>query len=137
MKRSLKSKRNINNVLRSKLFLIFCLTLVVLLSVSVVKEMLRKNEINQEIKVLETEIVSLEDNNQELTNLIDYLNSSSWQEKEVKTRLNLKEAGEEVVFIPQENKNMAYNNILSTEQESTKLARLNNTEKWWNYFFNN
>ena len=75
MKRSLKSKRNINNVLRSKLFLIFCLTLVVLLSVSVVKEMLRKNEINQEIKVLETEIVSLEDNNQELTNLIDYLNS--------------------------------------------------------------
>lgn len=131
-------KVNFKNLLYSKFFLIFCLVLVMLLSVSVVKEVLRKIEINREINFLEQEIAQMENKNQELAELIDYFNTSRFQEKEVKSRLNLKEQGETVVFIPENNRTGNFS--ITTEDsgnEGVKTAQITNPQKWWGYFFSN
>lgn len=133
-----KIKWGIGSALHSKFFLIICLMIIIFLSVSVVKELLRKAEINSDIKQIQEQIAILENNNEELNDLMDYLNSSSFQEKEIKSRLNLKEAGEKVVFIPNKNKtDINYN--FTGEGEITKEnnnKETNNPHNWWNYFFN-
>jgi cell division protein FtsB len=135
-----KSKWSFGKILHSKFFLFFCLAIIFFLSVSVVKELLRKAEINRDIKDIRQQIAMLENNNEELNNLVDYLNSSSFQEKEVKSRLNMKETGEKVVFIPNDNKtNINYNNITEeneTENSISEETDINNANNWWNYFFN-
>ena len=130
-------KKSVKSVLTSKFFLLLCTVLIMLFSVSVVKELLRRIEINKEISTLEQEIGVLESNNQELANLIDYINSSRYQEKEIKARLNLQESGEQVVFVPQ---NGRTNSVMLPDAETGINANIDqsgnaNYTKWWNYFF--
>ena len=56
-------------------------TVLIFFSISLVKEIVRKAEIDNEIAELEKEIEELESTNTELADLIQYLNSTSWQEK--------------------------------------------------------
>ena len=143
-KRIMKNKQrqdkkwSLGKLLHSRLFLFFCLTVIVLLSVSVVKELLRRQEINRQINQLEAEIASIENNNQELSGLVDYFNSSTFQEKEVKTRLNLKASGEKVVFLSNTNKNSVSSNqeAITEGEKKNSEAKVGNPQKWIDYFFN-
>ncbi|MFH0818708.1 MAG: septum formation initiator family protein [Patescibacteria group bacterium] len=123
-------------ILRSKVFLLVCFVLVAFFSVSVVKELIRKSEINHEIENLQNQIAYLEDTNQELGDLIDYINSSTFQEKEVKSRLNLRAEGEKVVLIPENSQpgNLT-SEIKSSGESVTNENNLSNPQLWWNYFF--
>lgn len=136
-KKDNNKKWNLNSILHSRFFLIFSIVLMVLLSISVIKELIRRTEINREITQMSAEITALNNNNQELSALVDYFNSSAFQEKEVKTRLNLKASGEKVVFLSNTDKNSINFNINSEVSNETKVssASANNPQKWLNYFF--
>jgi len=136
-KKDNNKKWNLNNILHTRLFLIFSIVLVVLLSISVIKELIRRTEINREINLMSAEITALNDNNQELSTLVDYFNSSAFQEKEVKTRLNLKANGEKVVFLSNTDKNSINFNINAEaiNENNVDSVNTNNPQKWLNYFF--
>lgn len=120
-------------VIRSRSFAVTMIIGIAILSVSLAKEIIRKVQIRQQISELEREIGTLEQHNQELNNLLAYFNSSTFQEKEAKVKLNLTAPGETVVVLPDTG--------LAAEAESTAVAISNseptsNVQKWINYFFN-
>lgn len=121
------------NIFRSKLFLVGGVIILVFISISLVKEVLRRTEINQEIGQLEKEVGDLEERNAELADLIEYLNSTSWQEKEARTKLNLKAEGESIVITPSQN-NLA--NSVATVLVTEPQEQISTPAKWWNYFIN-
>ena len=90
-------------------------------------------QINQEIAKLKLEIVQLGKDNVQLKNLIAYLKTDSFKEKEARRKLGYKKPGEKVVAIPQDN--FAYTNPGNTKETAPadNQPNLNNPEKWWEY----
>lgn len=107
---------------------------VVIIAISLTKEVIRKIEIQREISSLESEIAELEQHNTELNSMMAYFNSSTFQEKEARSKLNLVEPGETVVVLP----NQATDDIVSVAEANRTSASqaLPNYQKWFNYFFN-
>src|SRR3989338_7567904 len=91
---------NVRQLLQSKAFTIGAVFAIVIISISLVKEIIRKVEVNQQISELEQQIADLQQHNAELGDLMQYFNSSSFQEKEASEKLGLKKEGERVVLIP-------------------------------------
>lgn len=120
-------------VFTGKAFTIFAVLGIIAVAVSLTQEIVRKVEINRQIRDLETEIADLEQHNTELNEMMAYFNSSAFQEKEARTRLGLKESGETMVVLP--------NTETATTTPSTNLIEettesIPNSVKWKRYFFN-
>jgi len=90
-------------------------------------------QINQEIAQLKIEIIQLESGNVQLKNLIAYLKTESFREKEARRKLGYKKPGEQVVAIPQDN--FMYTDPGNTKEQapSDSQPRLSNLQKWWEY----
>ncbi len=128
-----KQEFSYRNLLTSKYVLIGGGIILILISISFGKELLRRYKINQEIAELQTEVDTLEERNAELAEVIQYLNSSAWQEKEARTKLNLQEPGETVVITPYQNTNKQASETIIVSQPQPKVS---NPRKWANYFIN-
>lgn len=128
-----KEEFSYRNILTSKYVLVAGLVILVLISISFTKELLRRYKINQEISELQTEVQTLEERNAELAEVIQYLNSTAWQEKEARTKLNLQEKGETVVITPYQNTNKQASETIIVSQPEPKVS---NPRKWVNYFIN-
>lgn len=119
-------------VLQSRWFMIIASLLLVLGAISLVKELMRQMEINQEITSLNDEITTLEGRNAELGRLIERLNSDVWQEKEARLKLGLQKEGEKVVALPLPS-TPEKEETAQTLSETTPLA--SNPSLWFAYFF--
>ncbi len=107
---------------------VFTIILVVLLAWSFVratKEILLRYEINQEIKHLEGQLADLEGKTDKVDQLISYLKTDEYIEKEARLKLNLSKPGEKQI------------NLAPTDQEHQQqvIDRRSNVLKWFNYFF--
>lgn len=88
---------------------------------------------NQEIAQLRIEITTLERENVQIKNLIAYLKTESFREKEARRKLGYKKPGEQVVALPQDN---FIHTDLGTTKDTTLSepeVRLSNPQKWWDY----
>lgn len=120
------------DVLTSRAFTIIVLFAIILLAVSLTKSIIRKVEINKQIADLEVEIASLEQENVELDNVMQYFNSSEYQEKEARTKLGLQQEGESVVIIPND---LPERTATTSTDEAMAAAEVPNSTKWKQYFF--
>lgn len=105
---------------------------IIVLGVALTKELVRKIQIHTQIQELETEISTLEAHNVELNDMLTYFNSSSFQEKEARTKLGLVAPGETVAVLPKTadtDAAAAVNGAAVTQSED------NNPKKWQDYFF--
>lgn len=120
--------------LSSRRFTVLFFFGVVVIAISLTKEVIRKIEIQREISSLESEIAELEQHNTELNAMMAYFNSSTFQEKDARSKLNLMEPGETVVVLP----NQAREATVSVAQANQNQinAALPNYQKWFTYFFN-
>ena len=118
----------------SKFFVVVGVIILILISISLGKELIRKAEINSEIKLLEAEIEGLESKNTEMGDLIKYLNSSSFLEKEAKERLGLQETDEKVVMMPN---NLTKNGVIEIDSSEQAEQSMANPTKWKKYFLTN
>ncbi|MBX4204651.1 MAG: septum formation initiator family protein [Candidatus Doudnabacteria bacterium] len=88
----------------------------------------QKYQTDNQIKQLQAHADQIRGENQELSDLLKYLNSEQYQEKAAREQLNLKKDGEVVVALPQQQEQIASARV--TTQES-------NVKKWYEYFFRN
>ncbi|MFA5967269.1 MAG: septum formation initiator family protein [Patescibacteria group bacterium] len=90
-------------------------------------------QINQEIAKLKVEIVQLGNENLQFKNLIAYLKTESFREKEARRKLGYKKPGEQVVAIPQDNFIHTDPGNTKTEPAPEDQPQLSNPQKWWDY----
>jgi cell division protein FtsB len=138
MKKNLKTK-----FLSSRVFIIIGICLLVFIGFSLGKETYRNYQIEKEIQALEEEISGLEKNNDNLTHLIEYFKTESYQEKEARQKLGLQKEGEKVVVITEENiepEEFETENTENSIQEFNQSGEIqkeeiSNPRKWWNFIF--
>lgn len=109
---------------------------IIVIGVSLTKEIIRKVEIHRQITQLEQQISDLEAHNGQLNDMMAYFNSSNFQEKQAKTKLGLAEPGETMVVLPQADTTTANQAAADTVAVATSQA-LNQPIylKWQHYFF--
>ncbi len=124
-----KKQHHIPKVLLSKGLFFVLIALLLFFSVSMLREVKRKQGIQKDIMALEQELLEVEANNSRLSNLIDYLKTDDYAELEAKKRLGLKKQGEKVLLVTKTGSVDAVDN-------NADLEDLPNWKNWWNYFFN-
>ena len=112
------------------IFFLSCLLILAFVVVSFSKELMKTQEINQEIVELQGEISNLEERNVELTELLRYFDSESYAERKARMELGMKKPGESVVIVPDEALEVARADAERAEREDAP-----NVKKWWRYFF--
>lgn len=136
-------KKILNQYLsRSKIIVIICAIIAVFLSINLVKEILSRHQIDEKIKQYKIDVEKLEQENSEISQLIDSWTTSRQLEKEARLKFGLRKPGENVVLVVRDN-NVNKNTI---NQDSEVLGGVvvsrgdvndSNYKKWWLYFFEN
>lgn len=90
------------------------------------KELKKRYEITREINELQEQIKSLERTNKDSAELVKYLKTIEYQERQARSLLGLQKQGEFAVNLP-------FQEVENATTETTKQE--SNFRKWWNYFF--
>ncbi len=117
-----------HDFLKSKLTTWLLAVVLVMVSLIATKILVQKNQIDSEIKKLQTQADTIHKNNEQLSGLIDYFATSQYQEKQAREQLNLKKEGEYVVVLPPDNQD---------PEAGTTKAEQSNLHQWFAYFFDN
>lgn len=133
-----KKKNNIKLIFFNQItFFVIGFILLAVIAYPLSKKLFKKYQLNKEVAELNEEIKKMESHNQDLKNLITYLDSKSFAEEEARLSLNLKKNGEEVVVIKKGNENNAIKTeeigLGGNKEESEKKET--NPVRWWKYFF--
>lgn len=90
----------------------------------------QKRVVEKEIADVKKQISEFERVNQDLKEMIVYLNSDQSLEEEARLNLNLKKNGEQVVVISDESSSASTSSFIIPSKNKSNLA------KWRDYFFN-
>jgi cell division protein FtsB len=115
-------------LLTSKLALVVVLILVILIGYSIIKEKKNQQQTVDAIASLKQEIQTFENRNLELVEMVKYLRSNQFIEKEARQKLGLQQPGEKVVIIPALDQGQVAGAV-------TRALSQPNYVKWWKYFF--
>jgi len=106
---------------------------------NLVKQVMQKNSIEDEVNRLEQEIGKLEQNQNDLGNLLKYVQTDNFVEQEARDKLNLVKEGENLVVIPEVDADPG--EIAKTENSFNNIKGNvlgdSNIKLWWKYFFDN
>ena len=89
---------------------------------------MQKREVDSEVARLQSQSDNLNNSNKELSELIKYLETPEYKEKEAREKLNLKKEGEQVVVLPDSSELDVNGNVASANTSP-------NPTKWFDYFF--
>lgn len=89
--------------------------------------LVEKYQVDKQVRDLQARADKIRGENQQLSDLVGYLNTTQFQEKEAREKLNLKKDGEFVVALPPNQQN---------QPAPAPVPVLSNPQKWYNYFFN-
>ena len=121
----------LRDYLKSKTFFVIGLALLALMGYLLSKELNRRYRISREITGLEQEIARFDNQNEELSRLIDYLQTPEYQERQARPLLNLQKPGEFAVALPPAPEDEP--GFVDHDDDSQPLSP--NYRLWWNYFF--
>lgn len=134
---ALRARWSYRDVWRSKGFVIALIGVVVLISIAVTKEVLRRFETSYEIERLEEDVARLSHRNTELRDLLAIMNTSSYQDKEARVKLNVQKTGEQVIIFQNRK---TENAIVLPDSDTVQYIPLDsfesNPEKWFYFFWN-
>jgi len=131
----LKKRSFFIQVISSRLFIVTGIAVLIFLGVSIGKELTRKVEVTQRVTSLKNEIASVAKKNTELSDLINYLKSESYREREARLKLGLKKEGEQVIIIPNTSLENEQETADTLDQSSETKDSQSAAKRWWNYFF--
>ncbi len=136
MKRNSKNKEKVSAKIFSGIFFLAGLLILILIGISLGKETYRKRQIQKEIEDLEAQINKLGQENGDMQNLISYLQSNDFTEKEAREKLNLQKNDEKMIVLQKEV--ASKENQEADGAESTPTPKVDNSpnwQKWWKHFF--
>src|SRR3989344_2838925 len=118
------------NLIKSKIFFIFLIPISLALVFGIFQNLYHRYQVKKDLGRLNTELISLNKQKEDLGKLLDYYNNSSNLEKEARIRLNYKKEGEKVVIIlPQATSTNERGEIIS--ESSVNTENLPNYKQWW------
>jgi cell division protein FtsB len=126
---------------KSKIIIIFAVILILLVAFPLVRKINQKNALNREIAELQRQADIIEQKNSDLSEVIDYLQSNTFAEKEARVHLDMKKTGEKVVVIKDDSQEIEEQQdldsvfILNGLENPLEIIEQANSQKWWNYFF--
>ena len=123
-------QNKILKIFSSKVFAVIMLSLILLISIGLYKDYIRRQQFSAEIKKLEARLGELEGRKVELSKLVDILSSARYIEKEARIRFGLKKEGEKVISVPDDAKPQ----VLGVSDMVIKYKP--NYIQWFEYFFN-
>lgn len=123
-----RNKTKFSFLLKPKFLALLILIFVFLAIFPLAKNFNQRRVVDQEIETIKQEIKEFDSRNQELKDMIAYLNSPSGQEEVARLSLGLKEPGEEVIVIDGLD-------FSASEEELKKEEDRPNWQKWIDYFF--
>lgn len=112
--------------------------LIILISIPLAEKLSKRYKINNEIKDLEKKISTIENKNNEFSNLIKYLESDEFIDEQARLKLNYKGPGENVYIIKGAGTSSStdtVNQALNPVEITTEKKNPNNFVKWLAYFF--
>lgn len=109
------------------------MVILVAASIPLVRSLHQKHKVEQEINNIKKEVETLQTENKELDDLVEYLRSDHFVEERARLDLGLKERGEEVVVVKGEGKVAGAS--ATADVDSTQEDKRSNPEKWIGYFF--
>lgn len=120
----------------SGIFFLAGLAVLVFIGVSLGKETYRKKQIQKEIGELQTEIAKMSQENREMENLIGYLSSQEFQEKEAREKLNLQKENERMIVLRKELDQRKENKGVNQDSKTAPSEDNSpNWQKWLKLFF--
>jgi len=120
------------SLFRLKWILAGLAALVVLLGVSLAREMLRSRQIDREIDQLKSESEFLRAKNFEIANLTASLDDEEFLEREARTKLGLKKAGEDVIVLKKDGASSGIRRVVGVDAETAE--DWTTAKRWWMYF---
>jgi cell division protein FtsB len=126
-----KKDNFISRLFKSQVFFtLLALVLLVMILIPVYKNWQERRAIDREIAEIQRDIQEYESSNQELRQMLDYLESDESLEAQARLNLGLKKPGEEVVVIKREEEDQETLNNINNKKED-----LSNSKLWFRYFF--
>jgi cell division protein FtsB len=119
---------DLQDALRSRIVTAILVMVFAAVSFVTVELYMQKKQVDSEIKRLQTQSEQLNQDNRQLSELIKYLDTPEYKEKEAREKLNLKKPGEEVVVLPEDSS-------LEGSVAGADVADQSNPRKWFAYFF--
>jgi cell division protein FtsB len=116
----------------SRIFIWGGMVVLVFILFSLGKAALKKHEVDTEIQKLQTQVSSLQNQDTELSGLIQYFKTQNFQERQAREDLGLKKPGETIVAIASTN---ATDAPVFSDSAQSNTSQISNPKKWWNYFF--
>jgi cell division protein FtsB len=122
--------------IRTHVWLVAWAITVFLLLVSIFNVVWQNYRINQDIDDQKQEIAKLESENGDLKNLIAYLQTDSFKEKEARRKLNYQKPGEKVLLIPRSEAENLKLDVTPDKQQAAKKAKRDLFANWraWEEF---
>jgi len=121
-------------VFSSKIFFIIFLIIVIYLSINVYQEIRQRLEIKKEITDLKREIDNLTNENNQLSDLVEYFETEEYIESVSREKLGYKKPGEKIIVVT-EGDSVGEGHILGEPLSADQKD--SNIKLWWNYFFYN
>jgi len=136
----MRKKQYLKFIFNTFLITFLAMSIIVYISLPLIKNLRQNYKVNKEIKDLEKEISDYNEKNNKLKNMIDYLKSDQFTEEQARLNLGLKKRGEDTTIIkdlPEDNQKLKSEifNIPGLEKETIIVE--NNLNRWVNYFFKN
>lgn len=109
----------------------FVVVFIALLLIGTVKQYLKYRELQAEVQALELTAESTRGQNQDLQQLLSYIQSSAYAEEQARLKFGLAVPGEKLAIIPR-----VAGESTSATDESGVLDKLTNFwADWWSHFF--
>ncbi|MFA5024386.1 MAG: septum formation initiator family protein [Patescibacteria group bacterium] len=117
-------------VISQRFLAIIGLVFLLIIIIPLAKTYSQRRLVEKEIEDIKKEISDFENKNQELKDMIVYLESDQSLEEQARLNLNLKKPGEQVIVVEDSQTADKESNLAADS------ASGNNLSKWWQYFLN-
>lgn len=109
-------------------------TLTVVFLVAIARELFQGHQVRTQVKRLREQVATEQSRQQQLQDLLGYLQSPTFQERQARLELGLKKDGERVVIVPPASTSSTSTNSATASGNDSAAPDVSAPIKWLNFF---